>query len=557
MTASPLDAAKYLAKEADIPVNGAQPLFTEYGNAQRLVEWHKDDLHYNYDWKGWIVYMDGVWSSKHQGAVMRHAKATVKQMYRDASTLAANAAKEEDDLKRVEMATASDALLKWAKQSESRKTLEATIALAESEPGIPIESKHLDTHHMLFNCKNGTIDLTTGELREHSRKDLLTKIAEVSYDADAKCPQWLTFLDRIMGGDAGLIGYLQRAMGYSLTGVDTEHCLFVLHGTGRNGKSTFLGTFMDLMGDYARKGPSDLLLSKKNESHPTERSILHGTRFVPCIETEEGRRMDENMVKELTGGDVVSTRRMREDFWDFKPTHHLWLGTNHKPNVRGTDIAIWSRLRLVPFIVTIPLSERDKDLAEKLKLEWPGILNWAIEGCLEWQRNGLQEPPGVIRATDSYQKEQDILGTFLTDSVVADPEAKVKASDLYEAYTTWAKASGERTIAKRAFGLALEERAYTQARGAGGTRLWRGLKLIGQTEMPAEQSSFDSDTSDASDTGSPLTPLRDEAQRGYPGSNVTSVPTSLSDASDASDASDIDEDTQQDPWETVDDDIGI
>lgn len=523
---TPLEAAKLLAQEAGIPVNDDPPLLTEYGNAQRLVEWHHEDLRYNYDWKQWLVWLEGRWSTNHKGAVMRHAKATVKQMYRDASTRAASAAKEDDAAKRLEMGASADALLKWARRSETRRVLEATISLAESEPGIPVDSMDLDTHDLLFNCLNGTVDLTTGQCKDSARDELLTKMSNVIFDPAAKCPIWLAFLERIMGGDRAIIGYLQRAIGYSLTGLVGEHCLFVLHGTGRNGKSTFLGNFLGMLGDYARKGPTDLLLAKKGEAHPTERSVLYGTRFVACIETEEGRRMDENMVKELTGGDMVSTRRMRENFWDFNPKHHLWLGTNHKPNVRGTDLAIWSRLRLIPFVVTIPYPERDKDLPDKLKQEWPGIFNWALQGCLEWQKHGLQEPQGVLQATDSYKEEMDVLGSFLTDSVISDPSAKVRSSDLYAAYTQWAKVSGERTIAKRAFGLALEERAYKQARGANGVRLWRGLQLIGQTETPSEQGSLTSDVSDASDIGSYITEPQGTLQGLDTGTSVTSVPAS-------------------------------
>ena len=500
---SPLDAAKYLANEAGIPVNGNRPLLTEYGNAQRLVEWHQDDLHYNYRWKKWLVWLEGYWSTNHQGEVMRRAKATVKQMYHDAGDLAVAASSlDDDETKRKEMAATSEAMLKWARQSESRRILEATIALAESEPGIPVDPKDLDTHPFLLNCRNGTLDLSSGELRDHSQADLLTKMADVEYDPDAQCPLWMAFLERIMGGNQALITFLQRAVGYALTGVTGEHCLFVLYGSGRNGKTTFLGTFLDMLGDYARKGPSDLLLLKKGETHPTERSVLNGVRFVPCIETEEGRRMDETMVKELTGGDVVSTRRMREDFWEFKPVHHLFLGTNHKPTIKGTDLAIWSRVRLIPFKVTIPPRERDKDLPDKLKEEWPGIFNWAVQGCLAWQQHGLEEPPEVWQATAEYRDEMDVLGAFIGEQCVNDDGTRVTATLLYDSYTKWTTANGERSLRKRDFGLRLEERGYQPARGSKGVRLWRGIRLLEQGEEPPIQSIlFDDEEGQKGDVG--------------------------------------------------------
>lgn len=248
------------------------------------------------------------------------------------------------------------------------------VSLARSEPGVPVRPDELDQDPWLLNILNGTIDLRNGELGPHDPDHMITKLAPVGYDPTASCPLWLQFLDKIMDGNEGLIQFLKRAIGYSLTGIIREHVLFVCHGDGRNGKSTFLETILGLLGDYSRKAPPSLLMLKRGKAHPTERAMLYGSRFVPAIESAEDNKFEEAIVKELTGGDTISARRMREDFWDFSPTHHLWLATNHKPVITGTDSGIWSRIALIPFSITIPEQERDTTLAETLQAEWPGIL---------------------------------------------------------------------------------------------------------------------------------------------------------------------------------------
>jgi putative DNA primase/helicase len=550
---SDYDAAKYLANEAGISVNGHQPLLTEYGNAQRLVEWHREDLRYNYDWRKWLVWLETHWTTNGQGEIMRRAKATVKQMYEMAGEMATAASLEQEEGRRTELGRLAEASLKWARQSESRRILEATIALAESEPGIPVNASELDANPWFINCPNGILDLQTAALEGHTREALLTKITNVPYDPDAQCPQWLTFLERIMNGNQQLITFLQRAMGYALTGQTGEHCLFVLYGSGRNGKSTFLGTFLDMLGDYARKGPSDLLLLKKGEAHPTERSVLHGVRFVPCIETEEGRRMDETMVKELTGGDKVSTRRMREDFWEFKPVHHLFLGTNHKPTIKGTDLAIWSRIRLIPFKVTIPLQDRDTNLPDKLKEEWPGIFAWAVQGCLDWQRDGLGEPVEVWRATQEYRTEMDVLGAFIDDQCVVEDDTRATSTALYDSYLTWGKNVGERTLRKQEFGIRLEERGFIPARGAKGVRIWKGIRLLQQGEEPPMQAELlrteKGDVGDVGDIDSRMNELGNDSSELMPEPASPTSPTSPDNAGDVT--------LDKDPWDVTDDDIGI
>src|SRR5262249_26561535 len=267
----------------------------------------------------------------------------------------------------------------------------------------------------------------------------------------------LRFLDRVMDGNASLMDYLQRVAGYCLTGDVSEQCMWFLYGTGCNGKSTFVGTIRDLMGDYGAQLVAELLMVKTHEAHPTERADLFGKRFVATIETEEGKRLAEALMKQLTGGDNIRARRMRQDFFEFTPTHKLWLVANHKPVIRGTDHAVWRRIKMIPFSVTIPDEEKDPGLPNKLKAELPGILAWAGQGCLAWQRNGLGEPDEVRQATADYQAEQDTLAGFMAECCRFNPQFQIRASALYDAYVTW---SGDKLTSSIAFGRRLREKGY-------------------------------------------------------------------------------------------------
>jgi P4 family phage/plasmid primase-like protien len=458
--------------EIDDDNDGLEHL-TDLGNARRLVKQHGENLRYCHLWGKWLVWDGKRWKKDETGAVLRLAKNTVRSIY-------AEAAEEPEEAIRRKIAD-------HARKSESALRIKAMITLAESEPGIPVLPGELDRDPWLMNVKNGTIDLRTGELRPHRREDLMTKIAPIEYDPAAKCPTWKAFLDRIMAGNERLIAFLQRAAGYSLTASTREQCFFLLYGTGANGKSVFLTTLLAAMGDYGIQAAPDLLLAKSGESHPTEIADLFGARLVVATETEAGRRLAENLVKQLTGGDRLKARFMRQDFFEFEATHKIWLATNNKPIVKGTDYAIWRRIKLIPFTVTIPKEEQDKALPAKLRQELPGILSWAVKGCLEWQKRGLDEPAEVTAATSAYRDEQDVLGSFITDCCVVNPNAKVSAKDLYRAYVNWCEDCGEHALAQRNFGTRLSERGFLRKTGTGGYSWWHGIGLKAKVlaELPA------------------------------------------------------------------------
>ena len=312
-----------------------------------------------------------------------------------------------------------------------------------------------------------------GNRCEHRREDYITKLCQIGYQPDALCPTWLKTLNRCFNNDYELIDFLQRFIGYCLTGDVSEQVLCIWHGVGANGKSTLLGAIMEMLGpDYSMKAGADMLLVKRGSEHPTALTDLHGKRFSVAIETAEGNRIAENIVKELTGGDRIRARRMREDYWEFMPTHKVVLACNHKPTVRGTDHAIWRRLKLIPFDVVIPAAERDKQLPAKLKLELPGILAWAARGCFDWQQYGLGDPKAVIEATANYQNAEDVLMNFIAECCIVGPDTRAKASELLSAYREW---SGDKHMTQRRLGTALTDQGFERFH-SGGT-WYRGIGL--------------------------------------------------------------------------------
>jgi putative DNA primase/helicase len=448
---------------------------TDLGNARRVVARHGSDLHYCFPWKNWLFWDARRWAEDNTGETVRCAKETQGALFREATAELQRQSGTGNEVDRARALATVNHAIRW----EHVQRIAASLELAKSEPGVPVLPEDLDRDPLLLNVQNGTLDLRTGKLRSHCRTDLITKLAPVTFDEKATCPLWCQFLQRIMGDNDDLVAYMQRVIGYCLTGLVSEQCLWFFYGTGSNGKSTFLDTILALMGDYGIQSVSELLMVKTHDSHPTERADLFGRRVVATIEVDEGKRIAESLTKQLTGGDRVRARKMHRDFFEFMPTHKLLLAANHKPRIVGTDLAIWRRVKLVPFTVTITEEEKDKALPGKLKQEAAGILNWALAGCLAWQQHGLGEPDEIRQATAAYQAEQDSLGEFLKDCCYLNPEAKCRASLLFEAYCNW---SGDKLLSSKAFGQRLRERGYDSKRGHGGNVLWCGLGLLSASE---------------------------------------------------------------------------
>jgi putative DNA primase/helicase len=434
---------------------------TDVGNARRFVAQHGERIRYCYTSRRWYVWSGRRWRQDLTGAIERLAKKTVRGIYEQA-------AQETDDLRRKRLGA-------WAKTSESRGRITAMIDLAKSERGVPVETEELDSDPWALNFENGTVDLRTGKLMKHDPADLCTKMIPFDFDPDATCPLFSKFLRQIFDNNAALIGFVQRAFGYSLTGSTREQVIFVFWGSGANGKSTLLETIRAGLGDYACTADSSLLMAKTHDGVRNDVARLAGTRLVSTGETEAGRYLAEALVKQLTGGDKVTARFLYSEFFEFYAQFKLILATNHKPAIRGTDNAMWRRIRLVPFKVTIPEGEQDKSLPQKLRRELPGILAWAVRGCLKWRKEGLGQPDEVLAATQAYREEMDVLGGFLKDRCVERADLREAAAALYSAYKSWCETNGEKPLTQQRFGVALADRGFTPNRTRR-ARFWMGLK---------------------------------------------------------------------------------
>jgi P4 family phage/plasmid primase-like protien len=481
---------------------------TDLRNAERLIEWFGADLRYCGPWKKWLGWDGTRWELDALGRAHQCAKETSRRLLaealehqRQASEVLAEATAGGEDAGIVQAKKAyskAAAGVFHAIASQSAVRIEAMLALARSAPSVRLHPTALDTDPMTLNVTNGTIELSTGKVREHRREDLITKIAPVAFDQNATSPIWDAFLCRAMNNDSESIDFLQRLTGYGLTGDVREHVLAFFYGGGANGKSTFVGTIVDLLGDYATPAARKLLFRSKNDRHSTELATLHGRRFVTCSEIEDGLAIDEALLKDLTGGDRINARRMREDEWSFKPTHKLFLSGNHKPSVRGDDEGIWRRIRLVPWVVTIPESERDKGLPAKLRGEQSGILAWALRGCLEWHRRGLDPPSRVRDATADYRAESDLIGQFFEPHLAFVSDATVARSTLRERYELFCRENGCEPLGAKRFAARLRAKGVTETSvrvagcGLSMSRVvdgWRGVTLKSDDERERSRGS--------------------------------------------------------------------
>ena len=376
-------------------------------------------------------------------------------------------------------------LLGQAALSLLASRIRAMVELARTESGIPVAVSKLDSDPWILNALNGTIDLRTGDLSPHDPEQLITKLLPADYDPVAYSPIWAQFLDSVFKSDSEVKRFVQRAVGYSLTASTREQVMFVAYGDGSNGKSTFLETVRELLADYGQQAPTEMLLDRRDAGIPNDIARLRGVRFVSAVETSEGKRLAEATVKQLTGGDTISARFMRGEWFDFRPTAKIWMATNHRPTIRGIDHGIWRRLLVIPFEQQFDDASRDNDLMLKLRNELPGILTWAVEGCLEWQRDGLGVPETIRDAMTDYRNDQDTVGRFLDECCEVNPNGWVPAADLYEAYRRWSVSQGESLLAQRQFGMRLSHRGLVREKlGPQRRWAWRSLALVDFNQPP-------------------------------------------------------------------------
>ncbi len=442
------------------PPFGAPERRTDLGNAKRMAWQHRDALRYAAT-IGWLEWDGCRWRSDDTLAVQRRAKETARRLLDEAYRC------EDEEREKV---------VKFAMKSESAASIEAMIKLAKSERPLAVRASDFDCDPWVFNCSNATLDLRTTELRAHDPRDMITRVAGCAYDPAAECPRWDAFLARVLNGDEGMIAFVRRAVGYTLFGSRPEQVLMICHGTGANGKSTFLETLRHVFGDYAMATDFSSLAPRRNEGPRNDLARLRGARLVTAVEAGAGRAFDEVIVKQLTGGDAIATRFLYHEYFEFQPQFQFFVAANHKPVVKGTDEAIWRRLVLIPFDVTIPPAERDGGLRDALTTEAEGILAWAVRGFREWSEAGLQPPERVRVATSGYRQDMDPLEGFFETRVHRSATARERTSVLFDAYKAWAQNSGEVPLTIRAFGDCLSEKGYGSIK-SGGVKFRLGLRL--------------------------------------------------------------------------------
>lgn len=464
------------ASPARPPVSGkarthSYPL-TELGNAERLVTRHGSDMRYIPPFAKWFVWDSRRWVEDALGQTMVWAKQTARSIAAEANGMP-------EDKRKFHY--------KWAKTSESGAKLKATIELARSEANVSMLPAEFDTNPMRLNCPNGILDLLTGELRPHLREDYCRKMIPVAYDPAAEAPTFDAFLRKIQP-DPAVRGFLQRAVGYSLTGRTSEQKLLLLHGTGANGKSTLVELIHDLLGDYATLLPAEALAHRTGDRIPNDIARLDGARFVSVMEFEDTGRLNERLVKQLTGGDTMTARFMRGEFFDFRPQFTLWVSSNHRPVITGSDDGIWRRFLVVSFPVKISKDEIDASLHQRIRAnELPGILRWAVAGALAWHQGGLNPPASVLAATEGYREDSDLLGAFLEEECDVGLGHSVTKADLYESYIAWSDRGRLRADTKISFGRKLRERSGLEIAGVqvgkGKVHVWQGIGLRGERAM--------------------------------------------------------------------------
>lgn len=442
------DQTPYDADEIEVPNDGPQPKSSnDLGNAEKLIERFGHEIRFCLETKRWYVYRRGRWIQDSGGRLFRMAFKIAKST------------KEE--------------------KLASKGGLKAMIELARWFPGICMPVGAMDSDPWLLNCQNGTLDLRTGELRPHDPSDLITKMSPVKFEPDATCPVWADTIEKIMGVDQDKIDFLKRVFGYSLTGLTTEQCLFVFYGSGANGKSTLLEVFRELLAGYAMHTTTASLLGSSGSPIRNDLARLNGSRFVSAVEVGMGKKLDEALVKQLTGGDQVTARFLYNEFFEYKPQFKLFIAANHKPEIKGVDHGIWRRIHLIPFDVTIPPEEIDRDLPNTLRAELAGILAWAVQGCLQWQVQGLNVPESIKNATARYRAEMDVVAEFLNDCCRLTADNKTALAALYDVYKKWADDACQDVLGKKTFGNLMRQKGFIQSK-SGGVRFWNGIELIEQ-----------------------------------------------------------------------------
>ncbi|MDQ0352476.1 putative DNA primase/helicase [Alkalibacillus filiformis] len=441
---------------------------TELGNAERIWHYNKGSIAYTKE-RGWLFWNGKKWETDALSKIEEVTNKTLRSIYDEAIL-------EADENK-------SKALKKWAEKCEGRKVRMNSIE--DVKPLATVHNDDLDADSHLFNVNNGTINLDSGKLQEHESKNLITRSSPVDYDPDAKCPRFKQFLEEVIVDKNGfsdyeVIRYLQKAIGYSLTSETIEQTIFFLTGKGGNGKSILIESIQNVLGEYSKQTNADTFIKKPFDSGiNNDIARLDKARFVAAIESEDGQHLAESLIKQLTGGDTITARFLRKEFFEFRPAFKIFFSTNHKPIIKGSDDGIWRRIAVIPFRVTFDGKSNPKDpyLSEKLSRELPGILNWAIEGYQLWKQEGLKKPKSIMDESEKYRDDMDILKPFLDECCIIDPEEKEEGKTVYYYYNLFCLRNDDFKLTNRKFYRELEHRGFDFKPGTDNVRFLHGLSV--------------------------------------------------------------------------------
>ena len=507
--------------------------YSDVSNGRLFISEYGQDLRYVHAWEQWHYYEDGIWKADTSEYVVALAKVLsdniglAARRWLGEETARYEAAKEESggsvSAEIREALEVAKGFFRHASRLPNGK-IHAMLANAQSEEGIPLGIAEMNQYPMLLPCRNGVVDLTTGELLPHNRDYLFTQGLDIDFDSSATCPRWEQFMLEVMGHSIGpdlpddsettiqarlnanarahvLSGYLQRYLGYCLTAHVKEQIIPIFFGNGSNGKSVLVIIMLQIMGTLGKKATRELLAVKRQETHPTEVCDLFAKRFVASTELEQGQELASALTKDVTGGEKLTARRMFEDFWSFEPSHKIVLSTNYKPRVKDSSHAMWRRIQCVPFTVTFidpdsddctdeqrndpRVPKQDKNLVETLQDELPGILAWLVRGCLEWQQIGIRPPEEVVIATNDYRAQQNVLRQFIASECEEGPGLSTPAKALFNAFKRWAEENNERRLSQRDFVAQLETSGFAKVRDKKGFR-WLSIRLNSSDEEDSD-----------------------------------------------------------------------
>ena len=442
--------------------------FTDITNRDYFLKAFGNKIRYCLMWNKFLIWNGTCWEIDKKGKVEEDCVDFVHHMYRGLRVI-------------TDLQLQKD-FEKHLIKSESFRRIQALVGLLKMSKDIKVSDEELDTDNYLFNVNGITLNLKNGKGFPPEPTNLITKRSKFIYDKDAKCPTWDMFLLQIFNKDTDLIRFVQKAMGYSLSGDVREQCLFILWGTGANGKSTFLNVLQELFGDYACTTGTETFMKKTSEQS-NDLARLKGIRLVTTTEVEQGKALSESLIKQITGGDEITARFLYGEYFSFKPTFKIFMATNHKPKIRGADNGIWRRIKMIPFTVTIPAEQRDKTLTEKLIAENSGILNWLIQGYALWRKEGLNEPEAIRDANEEYRMDMDAVGTFVNDCFDLDASMRWRLPNqmLYQTYIKWCNANNERVMSQKWLTMRMSEKGFKRMVSNTG-RIWLGLARKPQWE---------------------------------------------------------------------------